>query len=88
AETARQITLYTIALVAVSLLLLPAAQMGAIYLVAALALGGLFLLGSIRLQRARGHGREAVSLFRYSISYLTLLFAAVAADAIVHLPLV
>ena len=88
AETARQITLYTIALVAVSLLLLPAAQMGVIYLVAAVALGAFYLLGAIRLQRARGHGAEAITLFRYSISYLTLLFAAVAADAIVHLPLV
>jgi protoheme IX farnesyltransferase len=87
AETARQITLYTIALVAVSLLLLPAARMGAIYLGAAVVLGALYLAGAFRLQRARGQGREAISLFRYSVSYLTLLFAAVAADAIVHLPL-
>ena len=87
AETARQITLYTIALVAVSLLLLPAAGMGWIYLVAALALGALFVAGSLRLQRADGKGREAISLFRYSISYLTLLFTAVAADALFRLPL-
>ncbi len=87
AETARQITLYTIALVAVSLLLLPAAQMGVIYLVAALGLGAWYVLGAIRLQRARGHGREAISLFRYSVSYLTLLFSAVAMDAVLHVPL-
>ncbi len=87
AETARQITLYTIALVAVSLLLLPAAGMGWIYLVAALCLGILYVIGALRLQRARGQGREAISLFRYSISYLTLLFAAVAADAVFRFPL-
>jgi heme o synthase len=87
AETARQITLYTIALVAVSLLLFPAAGMGAIYLVAALALGGMFVLGAVRLQRARGQGRQAISLFRYSVSYLTLLFAAIAADAVIRIPL-
>jgi len=87
AETARQITLYTIALVAVSLLLLPAAGMGWIYLVAALGLGAMFVAGALRLRAASGDGRAAISLFRYSISYLTLLFAAVAADAILHLPL-
>ena len=37
--------------------------------------------------RARGQGLEAISLFRYSISYLTLLFAAVAADAVFRFPL-
>jgi heme O synthase-like polyprenyltransferase len=31
-------------------------------------------------------GRAAIGLFRYSISYLTLLFAAVAVDALVYLP--
>ena len=87
AETARQITLYTIALVAVSLLLLPAAGMGWVYLIAAVGLGGLFVHGALRLHRARGEGRVAIGLFRYSISYLTLLFAAVAVDAVVRIPL-
>jgi heme o synthase len=87
AETARQIVLYTIALVAVSLLLLPAAGMGWVYLVAALALGGLFLMYAFRLRSDASDGRAAIGLFRYSISYLTLLFAAVAVDALVYLPL-
>ena len=39
AETARQIVVYTIALVAISLILLPTAGMGWIYLVAAVVLG-------------------------------------------------
>jgi protoheme IX farnesyltransferase len=87
AETARQIVLYTIALVAVSLLLLPAAGMGWIYLVAAVVLGALFVLRAIQLRSDLADGRAAISLFRYSISYLTLLFAAVAVDAVVRLPL-
>ena len=87
AETARQIVLYTIALIAVSLLLLPAAGMGWIYLVAALVLGGIFLHAAIRLRTDAGSGRAAIRLFRYSISYLTLLFAAVAVDAVLRFPL-
>jgi len=87
AETARQIVLYTIALVAVSLLLLPAAGMGWVYLVAAVVLGGFFLLAALRLRADAADGRAAINLFRYSITYLTLLFAAVAADALVRFPL-
>lgn len=87
AETARQIVLYTVALIAVSLLLLPAAGMGWIYLVAAVVLGAFFLLQALRLRRDSGNGRAAIGLFRYSISYLTLLFAAVAVDALWRFPL-
>jgi protoheme IX farnesyltransferase len=87
AETARQIVLYTIALIGVSLLLLPAAGMGWIYLVAAVVLGGFFLWGALRLRADAANGRAAIRLFRYSISYLTLLFAAVAVDALLRLPL-
>jgi protoheme IX farnesyltransferase len=87
AETARQIVLYSIALIAVSLLLLPAAGMGWIYLGAAVVLGGLFLRLALRLRADAANGRTAIRLFRYSITYLTLLFAAVAVDALVRLPL-
>ncbi len=87
AETARQIVLYTVALIAVSLLLLPAAGMGWIYLVAAVVLGALFLLQALRLRADSGTGRAQISVFRYSISYLTLLFGAVAADALLRFPL-
>jgi protoheme IX farnesyltransferase len=87
AETARQIVIYTLLLVAVSLLLLPAAGMGWIYLVSALALGGAFVWYAFRVLRDATDGRAAIGLFRYSISYLTLLFAAVAVDSILRLPL-
>ena len=87
AETARQIVLYTFLLVAVSLLLLPAAGMGWVYLVAAVVLGALFVARALRLCADAADGRSAIRLFRYSITYLTLLFAAVAVDALVRLPL-
>jgi protoheme IX farnesyltransferase len=87
AETARQIVLYTLLLIAVSLLLFPAARMGLIYLVSALVLGAAFLWYAIRVHRDAGDGRAAIGLFRYSIGYLTLLFAAVGADALIRLPL-
>ena len=87
AETARQIVLYTLLLVAVSLLLLPAARMGLIYLVSALVLGAAFVWYALRVQRDAGDGRAVIGLFRYSIGYLTLLFAAVGADALIRLPL-
>ena len=86
-ETTRQIGLYTVLMVAISLVLFAVARMGPIYLVAALVLGGLFLRQAYGLWR-RGDSEEestagAIRLYKYSISYLTLLFAAIAVDAIV-----
>ncbi len=86
-ETTRQIGLYTILMVALSLLLWAVARMGPIYLVAATALGAIFLWQAYRLWR-RGASEEAstagaIRLYRYSISYLSLLFLAVAVDALV-----
>ena len=86
-ETARQIVLYTIVLIAISLLLLPVAGMGWVYLVAAVLLGALFLVQALRLRADASSGRAAIGLFRYSITYLTLLFAAVAVDALLRFPL-
>jgi protoheme IX farnesyltransferase len=83
-ETARQILLYSLVLVAISLLLLPAAGMGPVYLVAAAALGIGFIAWAIRVRRSPRAGASAIGLFRYSILYLTLLFGAVAADALVR----
>jgi protoheme IX farnesyltransferase len=85
AETARQIVIYTVLLVVVSLLLFPAARMGLIYLAAALALGAAFIWYAVRVVRDTADGRAAIGLFRFSISYLTLLFAAVAADSLLRI---
>ena len=83
-ETARQIVLYTLLLVAVSLLLFPAARMGLIYLVAAVSLGAGFVWYALRVLRDASDGLAAIRLFRFSISYLTLLFAAVAVDSLIR----
>jgi protoheme IX farnesyltransferase len=87
AETSRQIGLYTILLVAISLILFAVARMGVIYLAAAVILGAIFLRQAWLLWRQgtspEGSTAQAIRLYRYSISYLSLLFLAVALDAIV-----
>jgi protoheme IX farnesyltransferase len=86
-ETTRQIALYTVVLVAISLAFAPVAGMGLVYLVAAVALGAVFLWRSWALYQQgaspEGSLAQSIRLYRYSISYLTLLFAAVAVDALV-----
>jgi protoheme IX farnesyltransferase len=85
AETARQIWLYTILLVAMSLMLWAVAGMGLVYLAVAVIGGGIFLLRAWRLRSdVLGEGllRGATRLYRFSISYLTLIFAAIAIDSI------
>ena len=80
-ETKRHILLHSLALVAVSLLLPVAGATGLIYLSAAIVLGGLFLFYAFRLWLGTST-RAATDLFRYSIIYLALLFAAVAVDGL------
>jgi protoheme IX farnesyltransferase len=90
-ETTRQIGLYTILMVAISLVLWAVARMGWVYLVAAVVLGAIFLRQAFNLWRQgaseEGSTAGAIRLYKYSISYLTLLFAAIALDAIVAAPL-
>ena len=91
AETTRQIFLYTILLVAISLIFFAVAKMGLIYLVAAVVMGALFLWHAGRLARtvsAEGTTTGAIHLYKFSISYLTVLFAAVAVDALVLIRIV
>ena len=87
AETSRQIGLYTILLVAISLVFFAVARMGAIYLAAAVILGAIFLRQAWVLWRQgtspEASTAQAIRLYRYSISYLSLLFLAVAVDALV-----
>jgi protoheme IX farnesyltransferase len=86
-ETTRQIGLYTLLMVAISLLLWPVGQMGLIYLGAAVGLGAVFIWQAWQLwQRAASEEAStqgAIALYRYSISYLSLLFLAVAVDALI-----
>jgi len=77
--TRLQIVLYTLALVAASLLPYAIRMSGVLYLVAALALGGAFLLYAVRLY-FRYSDDLARATFRYSIVYLAGLFSALLID--------
>ncbi len=79
-ETRWQILLYTILLVAVTLLPYAFGLFGGIYLVAALILGSAFTWMALRL-RERADKRSALRLYLFSLAYLALLFAAMVADA-------
>jgi protoheme IX farnesyltransferase len=80
AETKRQILLWTLVMVAVSLLPAAAGTAGALYLAAALALGAPFVVLAALLAREEGL-RWARPTFHYSLAYLALLFVALVADA-------
>jgi protoheme IX farnesyltransferase len=82
-RTARAILIYTVLLVAVTLLFAAVGHMGLLYVVSAAVLGAVFLFYALRLRR-RATPRAAMRLFQYSITYLTLLFAAMAGDVLVR----
>jgi len=77
--TRRQIVLYSVLLVASTLMLYPLGAMGWLYGASALVLGGLFIALALQLRRERT-ARSAIRLFGYSMAYLALLFAAMVAD--------
>lgn len=81
-----QIILYAWALVASTLLLIPVASMGFIYTVTALVTGTWFVVESYRLYRQAivGEISNPMRLFHGSISYLTLLFLAIAIDPLLY----
>jgi len=82
-RTAGEILVYTVLLVAVTLLFAVVGHMGPLYVVSAVVLGAIFLFYALRL-RQRATPRAAMRLFQYSITYLTLLFAAMAGDVLVR----
>jgi protoheme IX farnesyltransferase len=85
-ETTLQIALYTVLLVALTLIFFAVAQMGLLFLGGALILGGLFLSQAVAMAR-EGTDARAVRLYKYSITYLTALFALIVLDVAVFIPL-
>lgn len=79
--TRRQILLYSLVLVPVSILVGPLAGLGPLYAGAATLLGGGFLFEAIRLHRSPSTSR-AIGLFRFSIFYLFALFLVMTVDAL------
>ena len=78
-ETRYQILVYSLILVALSTLLTPLGAMGWIYLGAALVFGARFLYDAWMVYRY-GEQAHIWSLYKYSLLYLALLFAAMVID--------
>ncbi len=82
-RAARQMVGYTAAMVVATLVLVPVADLGWIYGVAAVLLGAGFLVATVLL--ARDPTPEAsMKVFTYSITYVTVLFAAMTVDVLVR----
>ncbi len=83
--TRLHILLYTVLLVIVTLLPYLTGMTGLIYLAAAVGLGAQFVRHAVALRRADAPPQLPMKVFRYSINYLMLLFAALLVDHYLHL---
>jgi protoheme IX farnesyltransferase len=98
-RTSQRILLYTLLLWALTIAFSPVAGMGHLYLGSALVLGAVFTFYALRLRAlpdpsltlsAAGGAAEveiratAMRLFTWSITYITLLFGAMALDQILR----
>ena len=81
ATVGRQIVAYTVIVWALTLLFIPVADMGPLYAAAAVVLGAVFTVQSVRL-RDDPTPERAMALFHWSITYVSLLFGVMAVDAL------
>ena len=79
-ETMRNMLWYTLILLPLTFLPVAFGALGVPYLAAAAALGGWLLLGVVRVMRAASFVKPAWSVYKYSLLYLALLFAAMVVD--------
>ncbi len=77
----RQMIGHTIAMVACTLVLIPVADLGAIYSVTAVVLGAAFLASTIVLAK-RPTAAMSMRVFGFSITYVTVLFGAMTLDVL------
>jgi protoheme IX farnesyltransferase len=82
---ARQVVIYSWGMVIASLALVPVAPTGPVYAASAVVLGAVFLVEAHRLLGRARHGvagpkLKPMRLFHFSITYISLLFVAVAVD--------
>ena len=82
-QTIRQMLVYAVLLTVVTLTLGPVANLGPIYSVSALVLGLAFIASTVDLSRNPSTAR-AMRVFGFSITYVTLLFVAMAVDVFVR----
>ncbi len=85
-ETTRHIALYSVLMVCLTLVFFVVARMGLLFLAGALVLGALFLLQAFAMWR-EGTDARAVRMYRFSITYLTALFALIILDVFIPLSL-
>jgi protoheme IX farnesyltransferase len=79
-ETMRNMLWYTMILVPLTLLPVAFGALGAPYLVMAALLGAWLLIGVVRVMRAAEFPKPAWALYKFSLLYLALLFAAMVVD--------
>jgi len=82
-ETKKQILLYSLMLLAVTLILFAMRAMGYFYLVCAVILGGILIYMSIRLLLDQTR-KWARTIFWYSNCYLAMIFAVMVLDRVIH----
>ena len=82
-ETRKQILLYSLLLLAVTMVLFAMRAMGLFYLVCALVLGGILVYMAVRLIRDSSK-KWARTLFWYSNCYLAVIFAVMVVDRVIH----
>ncbi|MDD2922435.1 MAG: heme o synthase [Anaerolineales bacterium] len=81
-ETRKQILIYTVALVAVTLLLPLFNLTGTVYLISSIILGGFLLYAAWRVFKVGGN-KPAWMMYKWSSMYLMFIFLAIAVDAVV-----
>ncbi len=81
--TRRQILLYSVQLVLITLLPLPFKFLGTIYIVAAVLLGAGMIYTAIKLIQ-KADGAAARTMYKYTTSYLAFLFLVMIVDRLIH----
>ena len=81
--TATRIVLYTVLLWGLTLVFSPVAHMGIVYLASAVVLGAMFTAMTVKLW-LEPNQRQAMRVFTFSITYVTLLFGAMVLDQFVR----
>ncbi|HEX8945190.1 MAG TPA: UbiA family prenyltransferase, partial [Gemmatimonadaceae bacterium] len=79
-ETKRQMVWYTVILIPLTLLPYTFGVLGPIYFASAAVLGALFLADVVRVMRATTFTKPAWRLYKFSLLYLALIFAAMVVD--------
>ncbi len=81
--TARKMVAYTVVMVVFTHVLVPVAHLGPIYIATALVTGGGFLWSTADLGK-NPTPQRSMRVFGFSITYVTLLFAAITIDILVR----